>query len=188
MFTIFDYLCINIQINLSLVCLIVFLNLLMLINLLPEIHPGIMTKTMQLANSRNLSKIVFVFLTMSDDRFTWTDNVYCFNANRAFCGYKSLYMHMFVKVRYIGRVPALFMFCTNNLLDVTDIGHISHNGSIPPFSGFIGFMFVISTTFVLYQTPLYMNCMSHDIKDYSLAIVIDKHDEMTYRVDVCLTC
>ena len=160
----------------------------MFINLLPEIHPGIMTKTMQLANSRNLSKIVFVFLTMSDDRFTWTDNVYCFNGNRAFSGYKSSDMHMYVKVRYIGRVPALVLFCTNILLDVTDIGHMSHIGSIPPFSGFICFMFVISTTFVLCQSPLYMNCMSLGIKDYSLAIIIDKHDKMTYRVDVCLTC
>ena len=69
---------------------------------------------------------------------------------------------------------ALFLFCTPKTICLVELilGHISHYGFKPPLPGFIYFMYISSTTSVLYLSHLYMNCMPLGNKHCFIVIVI----------------
>ena len=91
---------------------------------------------------------------------------------RYICGYTCAWK----KVFYTGRAPAL---CTgsvlhpqNNMFGIIDIGAHKPQWLQAPLPGFIYFMYISSTTSVLYLTPLYMNCMSPGNKHCFIVIII----------------
>ena len=69
---------------------------------------------------------------------------------------------------------ALFLFCAPKTICLVQLilGHISHYGFKTASPGFIYFMYIISTTSVLYSSPLYMICISLGNEDYFIVIII----------------
>ena len=117
------------------------------------------------------------------------------NGNDAFSVYRSVNMYMYMHMCAIWGIyvdinvherkcfiledlqhSALFLFCTPKTICFVwlILGHISHFGCKPPLPGFIYFMYISSTTSVLYLSPLYMNCMSLANKHCFIVIVIVK--------------